>query len=245
MLSNGNAAKIPQRINPCPIVEAIVEVRFETDMPADAVFGIVYPAFKDQYAELEKLPILQLPEDIRLKDPSLINNPYYKMKSERFILQIGPKVISIISPKEYIGWKLFSEKIKETFSIVQKLDFIKDIKRFGMRYIDFFEFDIFNNINLQINLDESPLKSMQTFIRTEIRCEKFTSTLQIANQASIPFDDLMKTGSIIDIDTFLENVKMSSIEEISELIEPAHYEEKKMFFNLLKPDFLKTLNPEY
>jgi len=41
--------RLPVSINPCPIAEAIFEVRFETTYPGDAIFGIIYNPFKDEF----------------------------------------------------------------------------------------------------------------------------------------------------------------------------------------------------
>jgi len=57
--------KIPKKIDPCPIVEAIVEIRFDSNLPGDAIFGVIYNQFKEDYPKFTKLPILQLPEAIR------------------------------------------------------------------------------------------------------------------------------------------------------------------------------------
>jgi uncharacterized protein (TIGR04255 family) len=245
MRARENSIRIPTKISPCPIVEAIVEIRFETDMLADAIFGIIYPRFKDQYPTIDKLPILQIPEEIRSNDPNLMYQPHYRLKNKNFIFQIGPKVISIISPKEYSGWKIFCERIKETFSIIENLNIIRNIRRFGIRYINFFEFDIFRNINLQIILNEAPVESSKKILRAEIPCNNFTNALQITNHAIVSIDGISKSGSIIDIDTFLEKNDTNFFKKAGELLEEGHFEEKTLLFTLLKPEFLKTLNPEY
>lgn len=62
----------PKKISPCPIVEASVEIRFTSEVLPDAIFGIIYQAFKDEFSSKpEKLPILQLPEQIRSMDRNL------------------------------------------------------------------------------------------------------------------------------------------------------------------------------
>ena len=105
--------QLPKKITPCPIAEAIVEIRFDSnpDIPADAIWGIIYNSFKEEYSfkSIEKLPILQIPEPVRLNDPALIYKPNYKLSNEKFIFQIGPKVISLASAPNYIGWRIFSE----------------------------------------------------------------------------------------------------------------------------------------
>ena len=57
--------KLPFSIDPCPILEAIFEIRFESSFPGDAIFGIVYNEFKDEFQEVEQLPVLQLPAAMR------------------------------------------------------------------------------------------------------------------------------------------------------------------------------------
>ena len=34
--------RLPEKINPCPILEAIVEIRFDSKVPHEAIFGIIY-----------------------------------------------------------------------------------------------------------------------------------------------------------------------------------------------------------
>jgi len=64
---------IPKKITPCPIIDSTIELRFQTSVEPGAVFGIVYNAFKKEYPNVEKMPILNVPEQIRLVDPNLIH----------------------------------------------------------------------------------------------------------------------------------------------------------------------------
>jgi uncharacterized protein (TIGR04255 family) len=87
--------RFPTKISPCPIIESIVEIRFKTKLIPDAVFGVLYNAFKEDYPGLIKLPILQLPAPVRDSDPNLIFQPHYRLSCKDFLLQIGPRVISL------------------------------------------------------------------------------------------------------------------------------------------------------
>ena len=104
---------IPTKITPCPIVEAIAELRFVTNLPDDAVFGVIYNKFHDEFEGPEKLPVLQLPEAIRSQDPKLKYSPHYKFNKGDYIMQVGPKVFSLANVNDYVAWDRFSEKIKE------------------------------------------------------------------------------------------------------------------------------------
>jgi uncharacterized protein (TIGR04255 family) len=80
-----------------------------------------------------------------------------------------------------------------------------------------------------------------TIVRTEIEQGEFSSTLQVANNAIING----KLGSIIDIDTFVTKNLDTFFSKKTELINAGHLKEKELFYSLLKPEFLNTLNPTY
>lgn len=244
MIMPGNG--LPKKISPCPIVEAIVELRFSSEVLPDAVFGIIYQAFKDEFSEkVENLPILQLPEPIRSMDPALKYQPYYKLIAGNLILQVGPRVTSLSNVKDYIGWETFSPKIKETFSKLEKLKIIKSVEKLGIRYINFFKLDILDNINLRIVMNDEPLKALQTTLKSEIQEDNFVNILQIANKAKATIQNKAITGSVIDIDTVSTDIGETFFERMENLLEKGHNIEKKLFFSLLKKEFLRTLNPEY
>ncbi len=244
MVTDGNG--LPKKISPCPIVEAIVELRFSSEVLPDAIFGIIYQAFKDEFSgRVQNLPILQLPESIRSMDPALKYQPHYKLIADNLILQVGPRVVSLSNVKDYIGWETFSPRIKETFSKLEKLKIIKSVEKLGIRYINFFKLDIFDNINLRIVMNDNPLKAMQTTLKTEIQEDNFINILQIANKAKVTLQNKAITGSALDIDTVSTDIGETFFGEMENLLEKGHNIEKKLFFSLLKKEFLRTLNPEY
>jgi len=70
--------KLPVVINPCPTAEAILEIRYLSKHPGDAIFGLFYGTIGDIFDnEPISLPILQLPEAIRRQDPALRFKAYH------------------------------------------------------------------------------------------------------------------------------------------------------------------------
>lgn len=235
---------LPKTISPCPIIEAVLEVRFKTSVPKSAVFGIFYNKLKEWLkSEPQDLPILQIPEQIRQHDNSLNFKPYYQFKKENLVVQIGPDVCLISSTNEYMGWEHFSKEIFKLLDIILDSGIIESFLRLGFRYINFFEEEIYNSINVDINLNDKPIDYNNTVLSTSLRNNNFSSTLTISNHSIVN----NRNGSIIDIDTFMD-IKLS-VEEFKlkyrELIEEGHSDEKKLFYQLLKKDFLTTLNPKY
>lgn len=239
--------KLPKKITPCPIIESVVEIRFDTDIPSDAIFGVIYNAFKNEFSKKPKnLPILQLPADIRNKDPNLLYKPHYRLSDGTFLFQIGPKVISLVNKGEYVGWNTFFPKIKDCFRKIKSLEIIEKTKRLGLRYINFFEgINIYEQINLQLLLNEEPLKSDIILVRTTLKTGDFLGNLQISNDSKFTRNNTKMLGSTIDIDVHLEENGKTIIDQIDSMIEKAHVEEKELFFGLIKKEFLNQFNPEY
>ena len=232
---------LPKKIEPCPIIDALVEIRFLTEIPSDAVFGLFYSKLKNNFDEVKKLPIMELPDQVRTNDPNLKYKPHYKLIGNNFVSQIGPKVLSISSYPEYIGWNKFSKKINSILDLVHDTEVIKEIERVGIRYINFFEMSIFNYLDLKFLLGNKEINYKNTVFRTELEQDEFISTLQIANNIK----NNRKTGSIIDIDTFKKKGLNDFFNNKETIIDNGHLKEKELFFKLLNNDFLKTLNPKY
>lgn len=233
---------LPINITPCPILDALVEVRFTANINANAVFGVIYNILKNDFKKVESLPILQLPDVVRASDPNFKYKPHYRISNDQFVIQIGPDVLSMSSFPNYIGWYLFSEAIFDILQKIETIGIMNQIERVGIRYVNFFKHNIFEDINLKITLGTNDILYKNTVVRTEIEHEEgYFSTLQIANNAR--HNDVL--GSFIDIDTFTISNLDSFFDNKTEIINKGHTQEKELFYSLLKDAFLQTLNPEY
>lgn len=244
----GAGAKgLPKRISPCPITEAILEVRFESTLPADAIPGMAYDRLKADFPKMEKLPILQLPPQLLSKDPDLRFKPHYKLSGETpsITVNIGPEVISFITAESYPGWGVFSQQYKKILAKVNEAGFISKITRVGLRYINFFEADVFNLVTLSTTIGNTKISSTDLTIRAVIPDGEFKNTLSISNNVKVKIGKKpVISGSLIDIDTHYDtHTNVRSV--IDTLLDTGHECEKKLFYNLLQPAYLESLNPEY
>lgn len=236
---------LPKKIDPCPIVEAILEIRFSSPLPEDAIFGVLYNEFKDEYPKFEQLPILQLPAALRVQDPNLRYNAHYKTQKDNFILQTGPRSFSFSNIEPYVGWDVFSKNIFATYEKVIRSGVIEKIERIGLRYINILEgVNIFENSNFVLSLIERPI-NRKTTITTEIPFDKATCQFKAISDAEAKLggqDGKKVTGSVLDLDVIVD---VSDFESVEQAIEHAHNVEKELFYSVLKTEFIKTLNPEY
>ena len=231
---------LPSRIEKCPLIDALIEFRFEAAIAKSAVFGVIYNLIRNDYrGNVINLPILQIPEQIREVDPNLKFKPLYRIEGDKFIIQIGYDVLSISSKMPYVGWPEFSQHSLSLINKIIQEGIIKRVSRLGHRYINFFRGDITNSLTMSFSMTEKYV-SENLLIRTDVRDGNFMNTLQFANNANYrPNPNTSEiVGSLIDIDTSREYSDNFFIENREQEINMAHECEKKLFFSLLKPTFL-------
>lgn len=239
--------RIPTHIELSPLIEATLDVRYDPELPPDAVFGVVYDVVRKRYGTLQKLPILQLPDEIRQRDPNLIFQPYYKMASEAFQLQIGPRIF-VLTSTAYPGWPAFKNELVCLFSEFTNRSLFKRITRVGFRYINFFpEGDLSSTTKISLNMGDAPFEASKTFVRTELVRQRFSTVLQLTNGARIRIDKLLQAGFVIDLDVSTKDPQFGAswTDSFEELIEEGHLSLKQDFFGLLQEKLLEKLNPKY
>ncbi len=239
--------QLPRRINPDPIVDSTVEIRFDSLIDRNAVFGVLYYALRDDFPTVEPLPILQMPEVIRESDPLFAHRPQYRLLNDKYQIQIGSNVLTIGILSAYPGWAVFSSDIQAIYEKLSPLGVIGTIRRLGIRYISFFEGNIFDNLRLQLTVPGYETGGFSTTCRFELPSGLFINTLSLANNTTLQRvnNEKLLTGSIIDIDTSLVGDITDFFDQMPDLIDQAHTAEKKLFYSLLTDSFLVTLNPEY
>jgi uncharacterized protein (TIGR04255 family) len=238
--------KLPVHIESCPIVDALVELRFEANVNSNAVFGLIYGALMKLYpGNVVNLPIMQLPEAVRMSDPTLKFKPLYRIDNKNVLIQIGTDVISISSPLPYIGWEAFKKHVIEIINLIHKDNIIKRVVRFGHRYVNFFASDLLDKITMSFQMTDG-YAIQNLIITTQVKDTDFNNTVQFSNNAVLNIGTPnRKDGSIIDIDTFRDYSDEYFLKNIETEIEKAHQCEKTLFFSLLKPAFIDSLNPQY
>lgn len=235
---------LPKRVKNCPILEAILEVRFETGFDNDAVYGSVYSVVKSDWAKGDKLPITEIPHFIRESDPALRFSPHYRLTKGDLLLQIGPAVISLVSKNPYVGSEVLFQEFDTVFDKLSKTDIFQRFVRVGVRYIDFFDNNIFDGLNCSFALCGIPTHPQKTLVRTVIEGnDGFDLTLQLAGR--VVTETPNQTGFVFDVDTACELNDSASIEEVKRLLKSGHTQQKQLFFSLLKPETLAMMEPEY
>lgn len=232
--------QLPVKLEHNPIVDAIIEVRFETQLNPNVVFALIYGKVREKFSDkVLSLPISQMPPSIIRQDPALRFKPLYRIEGEKCSLQIGAQMIALNSRIPYIGWNDFSNMFYDiTASCIEYFD---KFTRLGLRYINFFEGDISDKININFDLSQK-YQPNKLNIQTEVTVDGVPSTIQYSPNAVWQ----SRNGAVIDIDTFkmYDNAKLVIKDLISD-VEQVHECEKRVFISLLKDELLEELGPQY
>jgi uncharacterized protein (TIGR04255 family) len=237
---------LPSRIDPCPIVESAFETRFVTQQPWTTIPGLLFAQIRDQYPKQEQLPAAHLPDDFRKQNPALQYLPLIRFHSDNFLIQVGPRSISLCTkPNQYPGWTAIAKELGWMIAKVQAAGFVGETERLSTRYIDFFDGDVFQVLRCGLTVNDQPLTGTQTDVTTILRRDLLTIRLQITNGAIAHMKDGPKAGSVLDVDGAFGPMDADLFVNGLERFAEAHSAIKGLFFGLLKPEFLRALNPHY
>lgn len=238
---------LPVKIDPCPIIEAILEIRFVTSESWHTLPGLLFARIRDRYPEQKGLPLAQLPEELRRREPAFTYQPLIQFLSRGdFLIQFGPRVVSLVTKsKEYLGWAALEKEMTWVVSELQQTGFVLEGERLGVRYINFFSFDIFEKLVLDASAAGKRFRGTELSITSVLTRPPLTSRLLIANSAIVGVAEGARHGSVLDIDVWLGPSDFDLFQNGVSKFNEVHQFGKQIFFGLLKPDFLATLNPIY
>lgn len=238
--------RLPINIDPCPIVEAIFEVRFVPRQPWENLPGLLYAQIRDRYPEQKNLPLLQMPEELRRQQPGLRHQPLIQFFGKEFLIQIGPRMAGLVTkPHSYPGWDRIREELEWLLERLKAAEIIQETERLSARYVDFIEGNLFRKMNLNLQVAGQPVMDAHTDVTTILRQGPLSIRLAASNGAIVGAGDSAKSGSVLDVDAWFGALDVDLFENGLTRFADAHRAIKSLFFGLMKEDFLNSLNPKY
>lgn len=242
----------PKRLGRSPLLEALVELRFEPATPTagDLLPGLLYPAVKEWHADVTvtPLPDAALARAIRERSQELMYKPSHRLMGGSNALQLGNRVISV-STTEYLGWPQFKGMVESLLSNLRRTGFVKTPERFSLKYINVIPSTEAERqlalVDLRIEIAGGPPSDKGFMLRIERVDEGFVTIIQVAPNAiaksSITAQEVH--GLLIDLDTVRGALPNDFLNSPGELLEKAHAITKYNFFSLLTKSTLERLEP--
>lgn len=239
---------LPIKLKKEPLVEAIFEMRFESDnLASNILSGILVSKLK---AKLESLPAAQIPEQIKKSDPALTYLPNFRIKIDGYIIFIGDNVFGISNTQPYSGWDKFKNKIMELTNSIKDANVIRNIERFSLKYVNLIESDQSVDkllpTNVKLTLNGKSITDSQLNLKLEKQNNNnITQILHILSDAEVLTNNQKKQGLLVNIDNIYKGPHKSFWDKRSSDLETIHDENKKSFFSLLSKSTIEKLEPIY
>lgn len=238
--------QLPTRISPCPIVEAVVEIRFVSTESWRNLPGMFHPRIRERYPEQKELPLASMPDELRSRDPAFTWLPILQYGGVNLNVQFGPRVLSLVTrAHHYPGWTVLEQELTWLFARLQESGIVSETERIGLRYVDFFENDVWPQLKMGVRIDGDPLVSGELSTTVVLRHPEGHARLQVANGAFFQEATGVKRGSVLDLDVWHPGGEDDLFADGLDRVRRLHQASKEIFFGLLKPNFLNSLNPEY
>lgn len=241
--------------------DTIISIQFTPLVPSETVVGYVHHLLKGQ---LKSLPTEQSswlrfePTNLTIESrPSV----FFLTHDGGFRIDVDGNSITFNSAGIYPGWSAFRDVFQQCVKPLFDNSIIGPLQRLGIRYINRFDqVRIFDHISVSVQIGGSLPSTHRQQVRAEFEQGGFWVVLTLVNGYPVEptlskattsgaelFERPEKVFSLIDVDVIqlFDTNQPNSYENLLSQLEAAHTEEKAIFFSLLKPEFLQSLNPVY
>lgn len=242
--------EVPKKLKNDSIVEALLEIRFDTSTIPEVLLGRFIDNGKWAGWQQRQLPAYNVPAQLRNLDPNVKFAPIMELgePTRKSILRIGPSVVSYHQQAPYGGWENFRADlmgvIKALFAAARSG---LTVKRLGLRYLNALQpklhfVNSVMDLDMQLVVSEGPIaNSVNINFSTDVG-GKTSCTVRVATkdfvQGALPDD----TSVYVDVDVFTnEGFQTSEEQAVNDWIEFAHTKEKEEFFHLFKQEVIDRL----
>lgn len=250
----------PSRLDNPPLLEMIIEYRFKSSYPDEALFGLYYPIVKEIFSNYVTLPIMNMPLEVRNSDPALIHQPHYHFfdANNGLSLLIGPRVLTFKYERFrdgkdniYPGWRSYIAKFSSNLAnqLLKKFA-LESFERIGIRYIDFFEdIKLGEYITPSFRFPERELERVQ--VTCTIREDDVLHNINLSDSAEFKHHvnndvKVHMVGSLIDIDSeYIPEELDNTLTNLEDILTKMHDGNKNLFYEIMEKQLVNKYIPIY
>ena len=245
--------KLPAKLNKEPLIDAVFECRFLSQISAASVLpGFLFSKL-DGEKTIVDLPIRQIPESVRSSNPNMKFASLVRLNWSDFSVSVGDKNLVVGCRYPYPGWAVFKRGIEDIMSLVKEASIVQSVSRYSMKYVDLIPstslLDQVNMINLTLNIGEHTLRKEKYSIHVEFLEEEFLHIVKIISSANANLENgESRKGVVIDVDSIKEIEESYFIEWLDKLppsLDKLHMKNKQIFFRCLREKTIIDLEPIY
>lgn len=237
--------KLPQRLEKDPILEAIFEIRFKSEVPAvsELLPGLLYPTLKEIVGTPERLLPMDIPAEFLESNPQLKYQPRIRMRGDQFAILIGDRSTIISCPRPYVGWEEFKKTILTFLYSLKNTNLVSSVERFSVKYVNLLPGsnleEQFALIKYTAVLGKYELTQFISSATVEIIEDGLNNLVEIKSNATVHTGDgSSHHGMLLAVDTICLT-PTDFWEQLETNIEKVHLKEKRIFFNILTDEAIR------
>ncbi len=248
--------QLPRKINPDNIRESVVEVRYHSKLSFEILVGVFFKEIEDSFTYTNR-PI-QPPafsqgggansgQELTIKIGNA--NLFY---NDKISIQVSPNTFVFTCLEHYIGWNVYEPEITKALKMFEKTEQIIKWTRVGIRYIsEYPNKDLKECFKFNFSFGIPEVKSETTSFRTEFSYEDSKVILNLNNKVNVIKQNVnsklveITPMSLVDIDVISDNLEITNLTDLLNLISENHNKEKELYFRMMTSEFLTSLNPQY
>ena len=242
---------LPKKLELEPLIEVVFEVRFQSLVPASTILPGLF--FKELVMPaVERLPLANLPQNIRDANPHFSYAPTELLRSERYSYMIGDKVLVVGAIMPYQGWQNFKPVILEAVATLKNSKIVTNVERFSLKYVDLIKevslTEQLGALKLELYVGGNKILNAPLQLRVEMERDGFTQVIQFLTNAQAHYEGKVIAGLVVDVDSIANcnSVDVNQFHiELPDKLESLHLSNKKAFFSTITDAALAKLKPAY
>jgi len=246
-------AALPAKLKDDAIVEALVEIQFDSDDIGEIVIGRLSDSELWNGYSAQRLSASNIPENIRDNDPALRFQPIIERRSQdsKSNVRIGSHVLSYHVYAPYPGWPEFKSRLESIIETLFNLTNNLRVTRLGLRYINYLDMEkhhigSLKDLTLNIQRKEDSIVSGFNLAYIDVPSTQHHVLTRIATPDFIDVNSRPKDiVGAVDIDVFTTKDFVSdNALAVKQWLTKAHDIEKDAFFCLFEQKTLDQLIEE-
>lgn len=239
--------RIPRKITPDGLTDAVVLIGYET----------VGGSQQDLEKQFEQVSLAHGFQHLVFKEQEAVETTTY-VDEAGLIIGIRPGQIGfngvpatgepLVKAGSYIGWTSYKQLLDGILSPLMNDRFLGKWNNIAVRYVNILPW-----VPIAEQLHTAPVfptpegfdiaPTFEYRLNWPVTEDGFRVRLRLTDQARRP-DETDERGTLFDVEVFLER-SGTDFTTLREALELAHKKQKEVFFGLLSPSYLASLQPEY
>jgi uncharacterized protein (TIGR04255 family) len=248
-----NKYLLPQELARPPIEEATFELRFKpvSGEKAEGLPAFLRAQLTEAYPRSESIPVSAAPAQFRKTQEEARYLPRHRQFSPLAAFMVADQAVWLRLVAPYPGWDEVRDRIEQLLDVVQASKMVGAVERIALKFVNVLREMPDRQleglrVDVRVNGELAPEHGMH--LRLEFNDETYSRVVEIQPNPTGPFID--PNPDVTGLTLSLECRRVLGIDDDfwtdrADMIENLHFEQRALFFRLLRTASVEKLGPIY